>query len=404
MRGGNRVVCSQELRDYLDKNMPNWRDDRRRTEENHMTFDLPTSVNTRTVASTTMPEDFKINTSRGQMHSQMHSSEAGGSDRIKRLRGLHNVLMKAQEIIRRCLDRHVRGRNTLPRINVDQNASPVSLLEQIDASELLIWKRMYDAQGEEASAFQGGIPWELKAYLDTHLPEWKNIEREKSPAATPAPRGTAYCDNSAFLSSHNLKFSRDTIQSLIDKRVSFKSSSLPTDKRHAPPVSNCSAVAESNSTHSTDVKSLSIPLKKQKCANNHQNKSKEEAEGVAALLQLSNDSLYAKATLPGLNSKHDIGSFGRFNASSDRDCSENSDVSTSLTATSSPTEWTSSNNDSDRDVFIDSKNTRVVGCDGEKIEHNGTSLGLCHKENSAVITEKPAVPSVLKKRSAESLV
>jgi hypothetical protein len=203
LKGKNRVTCSSPLREYLDENLPGWRDDfpfdnqtsdmkmegssdsepplievkRSPTYSTADTMPIATGIvqryKERGNVLPSLKAECRNDPSRaqeckdaGKLHSwKIHTTEkltpevlqyldtempgwkkSSNANTIPRSvqqkqNPLYALLMKAREIVQRCQLRRIQGQQELPRHFVARQDSPQLMLEQRDALKLSDWKR-----------------------------------------------------------------------------------------------------------------------------------------------------------------------------------------------------------------------------------------------------------------------
>ena len=172
LKGKNRVICSPDLRDYLDENIPGWRDDHRRHRRGNNDKAEKTTTSKETITSTALTAHNATNSTKHAISIDASVELMASKDDYKPNEALHAALTKANEIVKRCRHRSSLGLPFLPRnLNGHQDSSDL-ILEQIDALMLIEWKKKVFAEGEGG---EDGLPWELQAYLDNNLAEWMTI-------------------------------------------------------------------------------------------------------------------------------------------------------------------------------------------------------------------------------------
>ena len=227
LRGNNKVTCSSELRDYLDESMPGWRDDHRRRGDEKRSISRNTTSNYLTNPINKIGQNVVISSEMSASLKRKCNDDAEAQNVQKRRNSLHIQLMKAHEVINRCLDRQQRGQHLLPRSIPGHQSAPDLMLEQIDALELGEWKRAVLTQSEE-------FPWELKSYLDKHLPNWTGDATFHRENTSPTVR-TYESNNFQLGTCRGSSTEFGSTSSLRDGQMQPHAANFPIMTNHHPP-------------------------------------------------------------------------------------------------------------------------------------------------------------------------
>ena len=214
----NRVACPDELRDYLDANIPEWREDHRRNrgrfnfdyrynsskldnnnknafsripekmEQSIESLILPTAeaVVKRYEERGSVLPSLKVNclsdpsraqesTNASQLHNwKKHKTQelpSKESTDEQNQSHIYATLLKVRDIVRRCNSRVTRGMHCLPRHVTGREDSFELETERNDALTLSAWKRELQSTREH----EQNVLWEVKMYLDKELPKWVTV-------------------------------------------------------------------------------------------------------------------------------------------------------------------------------------------------------------------------------------
>ena len=157
LKGNNRVTCSTELRDYLDINMPGWRDDH--TNKNKGGSLLPTSETSSHASNGLRTEKMSICNEKGT-----NGSDASGETGTTRPPPTTSALMPiADGIVKRYKERGC----VLPSLKAECRENPTRAQEYKDAGQLHSWKIRTDEK----------LTPEVLSYLNANMPEWRKSSR-----------------------------------------------------------------------------------------------------------------------------------------------------------------------------------------------------------------------------------
>lgn len=162
---GNRGICSDEIRDYLDLNIPNWRDVLR----TNKTSSAPKSDNNCALLAPSVTSSGNDDSlAPASCSSTSPPSSIADPTPDKQSFDESSSMQKAREIVARYKSRG----NVLPRELRDHHNDPSREQEYRDAQKLNKWKQALNGKPGHACSD------ELRDYLDSSMPSWRNELRK----------------------------------------------------------------------------------------------------------------------------------------------------------------------------------------------------------------------------------
>ena len=157
MKGHNRAACSTELREYLDANIPDWRDDHRRHRGD---------IKERSLSATTSSPspDTGLNTGK------RISTAVTKSNTQREPPSTEALMPVASAIVQRYKERGC----VLPSLTTECREDPSRAQEHKDAGQLHSWKIHTSEK----------LTPEVLSFLDSHMPGWRNKKRNSTCSRT----------------------------------------------------------------------------------------------------------------------------------------------------------------------------------------------------------------------------
>ena len=181
------MSCSDALREYLDINIPGWREDHRRSRRHEKEILFGRAMTDEKVHSGKIHTNNKLTPeAMAYLDAKMPGWRKENNRGTKRNRSteeyfsdtrecqFHESFLQAREIVQRCSSRVERGLHCLPRHLTGREERLELSQERNDARKLSSWKREWQSMGE--SGLRDSIILDLKSYLDKELPEWITID------------------------------------------------------------------------------------------------------------------------------------------------------------------------------------------------------------------------------------
>ena len=197
LKGNGHGKCPDKVRDYLDINLPSWREelnfDEKAMEDAKNIFErrfergklLPRKIKKEKQTTPKLIQENKDFTKLTNWKTALKGKGNGNkcSDEVRdyldtNLPGWkeeYDALNEATIVVKQCLKRVKNGCNLLPRQIEKENRTTLELIQEAkDESKLQKWQYALKGKGK------GKCPHEVRDYLDTNLPGWREERDEKA--------------------------------------------------------------------------------------------------------------------------------------------------------------------------------------------------------------------------------